>query len=321
MPSALDLNLGSLEIGVLLSSTLFGITTVQLYMYYQNRYKDPWWIRSLVMLVWLMEALHTIFAWVYLYRLTVTFYGQPQMLTVAHWTLNISAAFDGIIGAIVQAYFAWRVHVLSRGWTITVVSWIGSLLQMGLTLAVAGLASQYSVPEFHEKFAWIVTAALAFNLFVDVVNTTGLCFYLKLERSGFTRTDRMLDTLFVWSIQTGLPTVIGAILMLVFSLVSQSALWIGVSLFYAKLYSNSFLATLNGRKHLQTMMGKVNTSLAQTPPTPRHVQVTVTRDYNTMEMGNSPNATKTNPNFEMSMTAIGEPEYKSAGVTESSEWR
>jgi len=314
MPTPLDLNLGSLEIGVLLSSTLFGVTTVQLYMYYQNRYKDPWWLRTLVVLVWLLEALHTIFAWIYLYRLTVTFYGRPAVLGEAHWTLNISAAFDGIIGGIVQAYFAWRVHVLSRGWIITGVSWIGSLCQMSMTLAIAGLASQFSVPEFNEKFEWLVTTSLVFNLFVDVVNTTGLCVYLKMERSGFSRTDRMLDTLFIWSIQTGLFTVIGAVLMLVFSLTSKTALWIGVSLFYAKLYSNSFLATLNGRKHLQQLMGKVNTSNNQTPLNPRHVQVTVSQDYNTMEMASTHGAHKM-ATFETSMTAIGETK------TGDSEWK
>jgi hypothetical protein len=47
----LDLTLGALEIGTLISSVLFGFTTVQLYMYFKNDFRDLLWIRLLVSFV------------------------------------------------------------------------------------------------------------------------------------------------------------------------------------------------------------------------------------------------------------------------------
>ncbi|KAJ7234417.1 hypothetical protein C8J57DRAFT_1574928 [Mycena rebaudengoi] len=47
MLSELDLSLGVLEIGVLLSSTLWGATTLQLYVYVTARHKDPLWTKAL----------------------------------------------------------------------------------------------------------------------------------------------------------------------------------------------------------------------------------------------------------------------------------
>lgn len=48
------------------------------------------------------EALHTSFTWTYLYRLTVRHYGDIDIIIVHHWTLGLSAIFNGFIGATVQ---------------------------------------------------------------------------------------------------------------------------------------------------------------------------------------------------------------------------
>ncbi|KAF7968815.1 hypothetical protein HWV62_29250 [Athelia sp. TMB] len=54
--------------------------------------------------------------------------------------------------------------------------------------------------------------------------------------------------------QTGLLTSIGALIMLVFSLaLPNTALWLGASGFYCKLYSNSLMASLNAREILRNM--------------------------------------------------------------------
>lgn len=44
----LGLSLGANELGTLISSVFLGITTVQLYMYYKNDFKDARWIRLMV---------------------------------------------------------------------------------------------------------------------------------------------------------------------------------------------------------------------------------------------------------------------------------
>ncbi|KAJ7146032.1 hypothetical protein C8R44DRAFT_863849 [Mycena epipterygia] len=269
MLSELDLSLGALEIGVLLSSTLWGVTTVQLYVYLTSQNKDPLWTRLLVYFVWILESLHTIFAWIYIYRLTVTFYGVPAALGEAHWTLDTSSLFDGIIGACVQMFFAYRIRMFANSWPVTLVSWLGSLLQLSCTLGVTILSGEVSVAEFGVRYGWIVESLLIINLIVDIINTSALSYYLNRGRTGFKGTDQVLEKLVIWTIETGLITAVAAAVQLIlFKVMPTSgkspevayttspqintfhfflALWIGISLFYAKLYSNSFLAILNSR--------------------------------------------------------------------------
>ena len=46
--SAIELTVGSVEIGTLISSVLFGITSVQVYLYYKNAFRDNLFIRVMV---------------------------------------------------------------------------------------------------------------------------------------------------------------------------------------------------------------------------------------------------------------------------------
>ncbi|KAJ6579512.1 hypothetical protein DFH09DRAFT_913071 [Mycena vulgaris] len=208
MLSELDVTLGAVEIGILMSSVLWGVTTVQLYIYMTTPNKDPLWTKLLVSASGFhsfrhsttMQSLHTIFAWVYLYRLSVTFYGVSTALGETHWSLDISALFDGIIGAIVQMFFAYRIRLFSKSWPVTLASWLGTMLQMAGTLSVTAISPHVSLAEFAARFDWIVEGTLISNLIVDIINTAGLTYYLNLERTGFKRTDIVLQKLVMWAI-------------------------------------------------------------------------------------------------------------------------
>ena len=49
-----------------------------------------------------LETVHTCFSSMFLYLITVTYYGDPIALQFTHWTINSSAIFVGLIGTIVQ---------------------------------------------------------------------------------------------------------------------------------------------------------------------------------------------------------------------------
>ncbi|KAJ7083072.1 hypothetical protein B0H15DRAFT_889337 [Mycena belliarum] len=250
MLSELDLSLGALEIGILLSSVLWGVTTIQVYIYVTTSNKDPLWTKAIVYLVWSLESFHTIFIWIYLYRLTVTFYGIPTVLEKTHWTLDTSSFFDGIIGTMVQMFFAYRIRAFSKSWSITLISWTGALLNLACTMGVTILSESLSLPVtvFTARFGWIIEASLTLSLIVDIINTTMFSYHLFRQRTGFKGTDVVLEKLVSWTMETGLVTMIAAAVELIFfKVTSSTALWIAVSFFSAKLYSNSLLAILNSR--------------------------------------------------------------------------
>lgn len=257
MSTVLDLSLGAIEVGVMISTMLYGINCVQVYMYYiRDKPKDPWYIQALVPLVWVIDTLHTCFMIKYLYYTTVIRYGDVSAIGEASWALNTSAFFDGLAGALVQGFFAHRIYVLSRRWPLTIISWIGSLAVVITDTSVMAIAqaTQYDLATFESKYRWAIITGLVLQLFVDLVNTTSLCVLLRVERTGFQNTDGILNKLFVWTIQTGIITSIAAILMVAFSVgLPNSALWVSISIFYSKLYSNSLMAALNGRQSLRVL--------------------------------------------------------------------
>ncbi|KAJ7154769.1 hypothetical protein C8R46DRAFT_443452 [Mycena filopes] len=257
--SQLDLTLGALQIGTFLSSTLWGVTTVQFYFYLTTPNKDPLWTKLMVYSVWTLESFHTIFIWVYMYRLTVTFYGVPAILGETHWSFDVSSLFDGTIGTIM--YFAYRIRLFTHSWPITLVAWTGSLLAFAAQVAIMVLAGRTDVPDFVARFDWLVDATLCINLIVDTINTCGMTYYLHRERTGFRQTDVILNKLVMWVIETGLITALAAAVMLILSkALPTTSLWIAITFFYAKLYSNSFLSLLNSRAGMRQNL----TSQAQT---------------------------------------------------------
>ncbi|KAF7964444.1 hypothetical protein HWV62_7670, partial [Athelia sp. TMB] len=103
-------------------------------------------------------------------------------------------------------FFAHRIYALSHRWPLTLLSWAGSLCVLGMDVAVMALAQTEALRAFDARYGPLVTAVLATQLSVDLVNTGALCYLLRIERTGRASTDGMLDTLFVWTIQTGMVT-------------------------------------------------------------------------------------------------------------------
>lgn len=48
------------------------------------------------------ETLHTALFWVYLYQMTITYFGDQEKLRDGHWSVNYSIGVHGIISAMVQ---------------------------------------------------------------------------------------------------------------------------------------------------------------------------------------------------------------------------
>lgn len=183
--------------------------------------------------------MNSCFIAIYLYRLTVTSFGDLTVLAMDHWSLGTSAFFNGFIGAVVQVcvsrdtkmranlnrtkqgYFAYRIHVLSRTWLVTILSWIGSFMALVLTtmLMAVSVSSGMSMADFSNKFQWAVTASLVLMHLVDCINTVALCIYFRIERTGsstfvynffgiacvvlmalMSRVDGILNKMFLWTI-------------------------------------------------------------------------------------------------------------------------
>ncbi|KAJ7622566.1 hypothetical protein DFH06DRAFT_1231676 [Mycena polygramma] len=269
----LDDTLGAIEIGGVVGTFLFGIMTLQSFHYFRHFPDDSKLLKYTVTVMWFLELGHTISTWHLIYQLTVTYYGRPQFISSPPDSLAMTIVFSAPIYFIVQVFFANRIRVLSGKWIVTVICWTLTFLRAVCTFGM--LAVTLSIPTLADleiKYQWLMATGLSLGVGVDVIVATSLCYCLwQMRVSSMKRTRRTVDTLIVWTIETGLLTGGTSGMLLVFFFVRDDLTWFPFYLILAKSFSNSLLASLNGRQLLRDSPKVVNlnsevtsTSLAPT---------------------------------------------------------
>ncbi|PPR05746.1 hypothetical protein CVT24_006692 [Panaeolus cyanescens] len=232
---------GWMFIGMGINVLLLGVMITQVYMYYTQYKNDKTWIKIFVAGLFIADIVQTIFIFVFLHRSLITFFGDEENLTKADWLFATDPALTGMIASAVQLFFAWRVYVLTK-------TWIYAFIIFALAMAGGGKCyvstsdcflsiTQYIVaaiitavevgrtPTFTEfqRFQATVSVWLAAEAVGDVVITTILCTYrIRKHKSGFKRSDLMVDRIIRITVQTGLLTMIVASLDLLFFLIDPT---------------------------------------------------------------------------------------------------
>ncbi|KAE9384497.1 hypothetical protein BT96DRAFT_1026875 [Gymnopus androsaceus JB14] len=247
--SSLEATLGGLLVSVLIATFLYAITCFQAFLYWRTKFNDYLGVRVLVWAVWVFETMHTTCFWFYLYTILVKYYGVPQEMEQRHWSVTISIVFHGLITACVQSYYSYRVYVLSSGrWLIPTICWMLCGMEAVGALALAILFYRVGPVVWTEKWEFLATIDIGVDLAVGVVNTTMLCYYLHRRKTGYRSTDQMVTKIIEWSVESGLVTALAALAILIACLVApDTAVYISMTSFYGKFFSNALLASLNGR--------------------------------------------------------------------------
>ncbi|KAF7349627.1 O-methylsterigmatocystin oxidoreductase [Mycena sanguinolenta] len=272
----LDDTLGAVEIGGIVTTFLFGIGTLQTHHYFKNYPNDSKYLKWVVALVWLyfnvfnvatltdktFESTQVLGAWAYdmrfssremVYSLTVTFYCQPQHINHPPHSLQMSILFSGPIYFIVQVFFANRIRNLSGQWTMTIICWALTLTRAVATFGMMGVALHVpQLSDIESRYKWLMATGLSLGVAVDVLVALSLCVCLwRMRSNGVESTRRMIDSLILWTIETGLATGGASVILLVFFFLRDDLTWFPFYLILAKLFSNSMLASLNGRQRLR----------------------------------------------------------------------
>ncbi|KAJ8507548.1 hypothetical protein ONZ45_g10096 [Pleurotus djamor] len=246
-----DMTVGALEVGVLVSIFLFGIITKQTISYY-NRYPlDPLKLKILVAVIWTLEFAHAI-------ALSHGTYTATVDLAIAPATISVGFLFSGIIGAIVQAYFSLRIRILSGNRVFSFglvllailrfISWI-------IVGVIGSLPADNLSPSVTDAWRWMLTGLLVANAIVDFGITLYFwVFYRSKQKDSFRSTVKLLGRLIQWTLQNGLITSVAGILTAVFFHTSyDSSLWVAIFAVLTRLFSNSFLASVNARDRLRNI--------------------------------------------------------------------
>ncbi|KAI6003059.1 hypothetical protein EDD15DRAFT_2467633 [Pisolithus albus] len=270
--------IGANLIAGLFSAMLYGITTLQTYVYYMHYSEDSSTMKVVVAAIWILDTLNVSLMCHMLYYYLITRYGDPTSFEYIVWSFpasylvnvryiylasrrdRISTAFQLFVVIIVRLFFAHKIYYLSRRevrWRVTAPIILLALAHFGFGMGVVGLIlandkiSTATKLWFSTELPCEVTGFLS-----EVLITVSLCvlLYDRGSDSAFPRTKRLLNTLIVYAVNRCVLTFFFGVAGFVGTFNNQ-ALWeIGMIFIMGKLYANSLLASLNTRQHLRSIV-------------------------------------------------------------------
>ncbi|KAF9481198.1 hypothetical protein BDN70DRAFT_876671 [Pholiota conissans] len=249
---SLDNTYGAAFVGLVASAVLYGVTLLQTFLYYKQYPNDSRFTKSIVFLLWILDTTHLILCAVAIYTYLIRNYNNPSALNRSTWSMNVQTDCNGLIGLIVECFFARRVWKLSRNIFLTA-------LIVALAFIHFGLGVLFTVEGFilvetskFPKLIWVTSTGLGSAAAADIIIAVSLCYYLTKSRTGFARTDSLITTLIVYSLTTGLITsIIAFICVVTFAIMPTNYIWLGFFWLIGKCYVNSLLAALNSRDSLR----------------------------------------------------------------------
>lgn len=241
------MSLGAIVMGTFLNVCLYGIMLVQTSNYFSTHKQDQLWVKLMVGWLLILDTLNTVFDVGFVYRYTITLFGDFSALAHSHWFFHLSPLITVAIASTVQGFYAWRINRLT-GWLWVSVG-IGLVVLVQFVAGFVTTIGAFRVVDFArfdelrvEIVLWLITSAVT-----DVVVTSILTWYLHTHRTGFPRTNDLVTKLIRITVQTGMITTIWAVVDLIVFLTVPTPLHLLFNLPLCKLYTNTLLSTLNAR--------------------------------------------------------------------------
>ncbi|KAJ3734247.1 hypothetical protein DFJ43DRAFT_153309 [Lentinula guzmanii] len=262
MSSSLDETFGAAYIGIVVAAMLLGISVIQGF-YYFTHHEDRWILRGLVVAVLIFDLIHQILithtGWVYL----VSFSQQPAKLGTVIWSLLAEVLFNGLTAFCVQCFLTYRIWKLSgaKVWLTTIViSFVLSEFACVIAFAIIAFLRVKTFEQLSAELKGLSVTVNAVAVAGDLFIAGILTLLLQRSKTGFRKSDTMINKLIMFAVNTGGLTSICAVASLI-SILAAPATFIYISFFFSmgRLYTNSLLANLNARSMIRKAAEGINT--------------------------------------------------------------
>ncbi|EKM82037.1 hypothetical protein AGABI1DRAFT_105410 [Agaricus bisporus var. burnettii JB137-S8] len=202
---------GPMLIGTLLNVLLFGVMIAQVYIYYTSYRRDRLVLKLFVFTVFLADTVNSVLDIVYIYMCLIVHFGDTDYLKVTNWQFSSAPVLTGIIALMVQLFFAWRIQLLTRNWFLVAVVSMLSLASAICATVITWFVTV--VPQFDrfQEFQGVVIGWLSCAAAADILITTILVWHLRMHKTGFKKSDIVVDRIIRMTVQTGLVTSVVAI--------------------------------------------------------------------------------------------------------------
>ncbi|OCH87207.1 hypothetical protein OBBRIDRAFT_837569 [Obba rivulosa] len=250
--SLLENTLGAYLIGVVVSATLYGITVVQAYSYFRQNERDPSWLKALVFALWILDTFHQVLLIHSMYHYMIIEYGNPLSIVIPLW--SFSAAVVVSVGSDGNYY---EGSVLLQ--TVEIGQAMASLAFCEFVATIVFIALGLKLKSFNVNGTingvFYLGAAAAAT--ADIILATSLVVILWKRQTGFRKTDTVLRTLIIYSINTcALTCLVGITSIITFASLQSSPSLVYVAFYHQlpTLLFNALLATYNSRQELRSVV-------------------------------------------------------------------
>ncbi|KAF8162608.1 hypothetical protein B0H34DRAFT_643560, partial [Crassisporium funariophilum] len=239
-------------VGYLLHWGLFGVLSMQVYMYYLAFPKDSVRSKSLVYGVYLLEILQTILISQVAFHAFGEGFGNLVALDEIGLTWLAVPVISGIVAFLAEAFYAYRIRILSDSNVVP-----GFILALAFIQLGGGIATAVEIKQTVYFSRLLTTRSFITSgiwnggsFLCDVTIAVCMTYYLssRRNRSGIRQTQLLLTKIIRLTIETGTITAAFALINLSLALSpGHPPYWEAVAAILGKVYSNSMMVVFNSR--------------------------------------------------------------------------
>lgn len=199
--------LGSFLIGILLNMWAYGIVCHMYATYWASSSKDVWWLRCLVPILCIIDTAQTAALGYQLYVICVVFQNPDPYSLLRVWPFEFAAVTQSMSAFIVTLVLIHRLYRLTNG-----NMWLaGGLCVFSLAVFIIGFTAGIRMWTFDFSkgmagFDVVENLLIVWHSVEAAMNVSisgALIWVLSRSRTGFRRTDSLINLLIRGALQTG----------------------------------------------------------------------------------------------------------------------
>ncbi|KAK2459929.1 hypothetical protein APHAL10511_008058 [Amanita phalloides] len=248
--------MGVMLIITLVSAVLHGITVAQAHRYFTLYSNDILYLKVLVTVLVVVDATHLSMAIYTVYHYLIRNFYNPAMIGHFVWSVTVEAICTSLNSSIVQFLYALWVWRLSKNKLLLFITITLVLLQGACNIAWVIISTQIKVYSQLIHIGPLTMTMQLLSALIDVINAVSFIVLLRRSRSGFIKSDSLINKMIFFVLSTGLLTSLYATAVVVLLIATPRSFIAGaLYLCVGRLYVNSFIAALNARRVVKQEIG------------------------------------------------------------------
>ncbi|KIJ69767.1 hypothetical protein HYDPIDRAFT_104387 [Hydnomerulius pinastri MD-312] len=248
---------------------LYGVISTQSFAYMLRFPKDSWVIKWTVLLIFVLEGVHTALLMNVLNYYIIQEGGDEVALAYIYKGVGICYIFGYISTYLVNVFYVWRMWIISQRSLFSIIIAVLATARVAVEIAFCTLSMfKNEWDAFSENLRSTFLSTVILTAIVDCWIALSMTYYLHHGRTSISATDSVINRCVRYTVGTGVLTFIFTITILVTLFTGPSITFLCLVPVQTKLYSNSLLVSLNSRNPKHRLRRQSAPVLPLAPPTP-----------------------------------------------------